>query len=153
MNNEKIIQTLSSLAQIDLNAAAVYETALQGIDVSDTDIRDRIDSFRDDHCRHWDVLARHLSWTGGVAPDALDETGRIQVEKTRATIREGTFGALKALFEEERLPYRTYSAIAAAPGFAGLPENVRAFLLRYFGDEMNHLSYIETKLKVSAGAR
>lgn len=142
--NEKIIDVLIDLAQLDIDAVAAYEQALEKID--DNEIYENINTFKNDHIRHVDELSHLIRKLGGTPPEMTKDLKGYLIEgMTFLRSVTGTKGALKAMESNEKITNNNYKkAIENNPG---LPEDIEAILQNNYNDEKRHLEYIEMILK------
>lgn len=137
---EKIINILSELAQLDIDAVQAYEQALDRIDV--VDIYNEINNFKNDHVRHIDDLNAMISKLGG---DPLDRSvkdfkGYLIEGMTFLKSITGTKSALSAMRSNEETTNKNYkNALEMHPD---LPDDARQLLEKNYSDEKRHLAYI-----------
>ena len=67
MEKSEIIDKLSSLLKLDVDAVQSYEKTLEKID--EKDLYDQIALFRDDHVRHVDDLSAVIEKLSGTPPE------------------------------------------------------------------------------------
>jgi uncharacterized protein (TIGR02284 family) len=139
-----VIEVLSDLVQLDVDATYAYEQALKQID--DKKIYADIEGFRDDHLRHIDELSALIKELGGTPPDkSRDLKGFVIEGFTALRSVTGTKGALSAMEGNEKLTNKNYqSAIDDNPDFS---TRVMNLLKKNYGDEQRHLHYIQSTLK------
>ena len=148
MNNDliKILNILTDLAQLDIDAVYAYEQAIEQI--NEVEVRENIMSFRDDHNRHIDELGDMIVKKGGLVPERKRDFKGFVIEGfTALRSMTGTYGALRAMEINEKTTNRNYkSALDENPD---LPEDVIALLEKNYSDERRHLAYIQnTVLKL-----
>ncbi len=140
----KIIDALSDLAQLDIDAVYAYEEALKNID--DSEIFKNIDSFRLDHLRHIDDLSALIVKQGGTPPKKTkDFKGYIIKGFTSLRSMTGTFGALKAMKENEKTTNKTYKK--ALDENKDFPPEILILFEANYNDEQKHLLYIMNVLE------
>lgn len=143
MEKSKVIKMLSDLIQMDVDAAGVYEKAIQGAE--DRLVRERLAKFQETHRRHIENLAQAVEDLGGEPPDASPDIKGI-FREALAAIRaagSGTEGSLKALKATEEETSRRYLETISLD----LPPEVKDMLRKHSSDERIHLDYVETNLK------
>lgn len=138
MTNQEIADKLSSLVQLDIDAAHAYGQAIEKADAPE--VREHLMRFRDDHNNHVHELSRIIREIGGMPPDySWDFKGFLIEGFTALRSITGTDRALKAMKTNEELTTKTYREACALP----LPPTIKAVVERNYGDEQRHLHYIE----------
>jgi rubrerythrin len=143
MNDKAMVAKLSSLAQLDIDAAYTYEQAMKVQE--NMDILRALESFQNDHLRHVEELSALIQQFGGDAPKLeRDIKGVVLEGMTRIAGFVGKEGALAAMMSNETL---TNYAYKSALSIKDLPADVRALLERNQTDETRHFDYITSALK------
>jgi uncharacterized protein (TIGR02284 family) len=141
MKNSKVIDTLKSLMQLDVDASHAYTQAVESIDVDA--IRDRLKEFRGDHERHVDDLSACIRRLGGKPPERRRDWKGFLIEGFTAVRGvTGTEGALKAMEGNEETTNRRYGDALAVE----MPGDVRALVQHNYDDEKRHLAYVRDKI-------
>ncbi len=150
MERDELIRKLHSLAQLDTDAVAVYDEALEH--VTDDDVRKRFEEFQGEHRYHADQLTSAIERLGAERPSFEEDfTGRMAEWVTAIRSQRGTQGALHAMETAEHYHNRHYDeAVAWDVGDAELAQ----MLQQFDDDEKRHLAFIEERLgkKVTSGA-
>jgi len=144
MNRDGIVDILTDLTQLDIDAVFAYEQALERID--EEAIYKEIASFRDDHLRHVDDLSELIRKYGGTPPERSRDFKGFFIEGfTAMRSITGTRGALSAMQDNEKTTNTTYkTALAEHPD---LPEDALTLLQKNYADEKRHLSFITNALE------
>jgi uncharacterized protein (TIGR02284 family) len=139
--NQKGMDTLKSLMQLDIDAVHAYSQAIDKIDHAR--VREQLIAFRRDHERHIADLSDVIVRLGGDPPErARDFKGFLIEGFTALRSMTGTEGALKAMKGNEETTnkhYRDALELDFSP-------DVRAIVQRNYGDEKRHLAYVEDAL-------
>ncbi|MDF2690533.1 MAG: ferritin-like protein of unknown function [Gammaproteobacteria bacterium] len=147
MNNQEIVNKLSKLIQLDIDASEAYKQALQKID--HMAIHTSICQFREDHLRHIDNLSAIIQELGGKVPDYKQDLKGYLIEGfTALRSVTGTEGALKAMQGNEKLTNRVYKEATSLD----LPVHVMQLVQQNYADEQRHLRYIEQVLETKPWA-
>lgn len=143
MEKKRIIHLLQNLSHLDIDAWHAYGQATEKIENA-LDVRDTLNRFRGDHHRHIADLATKIRELGEEPPNVSpDFKGFLLQGFTSLRSLTGTQGVLAAMQTNEKLTNRKY---AAALEEEGLPSDIRALLEAHYGDEREHLRYIEDRL-------
>jgi uncharacterized protein (TIGR02284 family) len=138
-NNSKsqLIESLSSLVQLDIDAYFAYETAIEMIDADRVKLM--LSRFKKDHRRHISVLSTLITSLGGSPPEmSRDLKGYLIDGYTQLRSVTGTVGTLKAMSSNEKLTSSTYRKALDWD----LPPDIRAIVERNEQDEAYHLRMI-----------
>ncbi len=145
MEKDEVAKKLASLAQLDIDAVHAYEQAIEKVDVAH--VKEQLVKYKDDHDRHIRELSAVIRRLGGTPPDySPDFKGFLISGFTSLRSITGTEGALKAMKTNEKLTNKNYKD---ATGWDLDPE-ARQIVDNAYGDEKNHLSYIEKTLDTEA---
>jgi rubrerythrin len=150
MEQSELLDKLHSLAQLDTDAVAVYDEALESVD--DEEVRKSFERFQAEHRYHASWLVDTIERIGGSRPEmSVDLVGRMVDWVTSLRSRSGTHGALKAMQTAERYHNRRYSD---AMTWDVDDPDVANMIRRFDEDERRHLSFVEERLgvTVSTGA-
>jgi uncharacterized protein (TIGR02284 family) len=141
MHSQDIIDRLSSLMQLDIDASYAYGQAIDNI--KDPAIKNELIMFRDDHERHITDLSLAITNLGGTPPArSRDFKGFLIEGFTALRSMMGTEGALKAMQGNEQLTNKMYSNALSLD----LSPAVRDIVERNYRDEQRHLAYINEAL-------
>jgi len=141
MAENKVIDQLNSLIQLDIDAAHAYKQALSQID--DKIIKDKIEIFRNDHQRHISDLSKEVRALGGTPTEfSRDFKGFLIEGFTALRSVTGTDGALSAMKQNEELTNSTYRDAVNWD----LPASAKSIVEKNAGDEELHLRYITETL-------
>ena len=143
--DKSTLQQLNALIQLDIDAVAAYDKAVQHIE--DSQIAGRMRMFRGDHERHIDDLSRLVSNHGGEPPKRSADLKGLLIEGfTALRSVSGTDGALKAMETNEKTTTGKYREAQKWP----VPPDIKAMLEDSLNDEVQHLEYIQSLLHVTA---
>ena len=142
MNENNLIEALSNLVQLDIDAVHAYDQALKEID--DPVIKDRLLKFQDDHRNHISGLSTQIEKLGGQPPEYSKDIKGYVIEAF-AAIRSftGLKGALAAMKTTEEITNRYYGEVVSWQ----TPSAVKEVMRTYFSEEKVHLDYITSNLK------
>jgi rubrerythrin len=145
MNTLQTAAHLASLMHMDLDAVQVYDEALEH--VTEDDVREHFEGFRDEHDYHATVLAAEIRRLGHTPPEPREDfAGHFAEMVTALRSVSGTSGAIGAMRTAERYHNRRYRQAQSLDVDAELKE----VLARFFDDEQRHLEYCEKKLAAHA---
>lgn len=138
-DTEKLLKQLQSLAHLDIDAVAAYNTAIGHIDL--IDVKQQLTAFRGDHEQHVSDLAPWIERLGGKVPRRTpDLKGFIIQGFTAVRSLMGNEGALKAMKGNEEIANKAY---AEALEQREMPADVRLVIEKNRTDELRHLNYIK----------
>ena len=138
MEIKKLLEKLTDLAQLDIDAVHAYTEALSHIDNSE--IYQKIHSFKQDHINHIENISSLIKKFGGTPPEhKKDFKGYLIEGFTSLRSITGTIGALKAMESNEKLTNKVYKEALVEKD---LPTDVLETLQNNYKDEVNHLKYI-----------
>jgi len=142
MNEKNLIEALSNLVQLDIDAVHAYDQALKEID--DPIIKDRLLKFQEDHRNHISGLSKKIKELGGQPPQYSQDIKGYVIEAF-AAIRSftGLKGALAAMKTTEEITNRHYGEVVSWEA----PSAVKEVMRTYFSEEKVHLDYITSNLK------
>ena len=142
MDTKDMVKRLSSLVQLDIDAAHSYGQAIDEIDVPG--IRQQVAQFRDDHLRHINELSEVIRNYGETPPEySRDIKGFVLEGFTAIRSLTGTEGALKALHTNEKITNRMY---ADARTWDLLSDAKNTVEINY-SDEQRHIRYLEEAIE------
>ena len=142
MNDKNLIEAMSNLVQLDIDAVHAYDQAVREID--DKIIRDRLLKFQYEHRNHISGLSKQIENLGGQAPERSQDLKGYVIEAF-AAIRSftGLKGALNAMKTTEEITNRYYGEVVSWEA----PPDVKEVLRTYFSEEKIHLDYITNNLQ------
>jgi hypothetical protein len=132
-----LIKLLSGLIEVDLNAIAAYESAIERVGSGSN--RRQLRAFLEDHERHVDALSEQVAFLGGVPPAEGDLKSLLSRGRVLVANFAGDAGILKAMRHNERPPLVSYRDAVLLPA---LPAGIRSVLNRALSDEMRHSGFI-----------
>jgi len=142
MEKTEIVERLTDLARLDIDAFHAYGQAIKNIEYED--MRQKMTDFQDDHRRHVDTLSSMIRDFGGTPPEfSRDFKGYLIEGFTALRSITGTKGALEAMETNEILTNRKYGEAAEAP----FPEDVGKIMRAHLDHEKAHLSWIRMVLQ------
>lgn len=141
IDRETVINELNKLINLDYDAIAAYEAAIERL--NNAEYRERLREFRDDHQRHTRNLGECLAKFGGKAATS----GDIRKILTKGKVILGTInhdrGVLEAMRSNEDQTNRFYEEalekLEDEPAVAGI-------LLRNLEDERRHRLWLVSTL-------
>ncbi|HBG26513.1 MAG: hypothetical protein A2Y10_00955 [Planctomycetes bacterium GWF2_41_51] len=140
---EEIYEKLSSLIQLDIDAANAYDQAIEKCD--DALVREHLETYKEDHQRHIDELSAYLTDYDMEPPEEKPDFKGVLIEGfTAMRSVTGTEGALKAMRTNEKLTNKKYNE--AMDWDVDL--DAKDIIMRGYEDEKTHLIYIEEQLSV-----
>jgi hypothetical protein len=141
MKTQEIVEELSRLVQLDIDAVQAYDAALSAL--GQGPIATELSLFKVDHQRHVLELSQLIMGLGYNPPEVKpDAKGALLKGLTGLRARLGPEQALLAMRSNEQLTTSMYAKALAKP----FPEQVLDVVRRGHGDEGRHLAYIERAL-------
>lgn len=143
MNNSEVIEKLSSLMKIDMDAIRTYEKVIEKI--PDNDIKDHLVKFKNDHFKHVNALESVIKDLGGTPPKrdidlkGLFLTGGVMLEQLF-----NAENALRVLKSGEEVINKAYDQSVTKE----FPVEIRSLLDIHNRDELEHLRYISYAIDV-----
>lgn len=142
METDTLVEQLSSLMQLAIDAVHAYGQAIKNIDVPS--VREQLISFQGDHERHIRELSECIRGYGAQPPEySRDFKGFLIQGFTAIRSGTGTAGALRAMKSNEEKTNQHYNEALSWD----LPADVRALVQRNYEDERRHLRYVEQALQ------
>jgi uncharacterized protein (TIGR02284 family) len=141
LSQQKIIDELNEVLQIDIDAVGAYQTAIDSI--NDFEIKRQLLQFKTDHERHVTDLNGLVLRFGGDPHKRPDLRGVVRKGFTKVAGLVGIEATLRAMLSNERLTNDVYSRHVGKP----FPPDVLEVLRRNYGDEQRHFAWIETALR------
>jgi len=142
MNRENMVERLTQLAQLEIDANYTYQLVIDKID--DEVMRDRLGFFEEQHQAHIERLSEEITELGGRPPDLSPNIkGYLIGAVTTLMSTAGDTGALQALkLVEEQTTDQYQTALKWEA-----TDRVREIVKRHFSDEKIHLDYLTNNLK------
>ena len=134
-----VISELNELIQLDYNAVAAYQQAIEACD--HVEVKGTLGVFMSDHERHIANLSSQVIALGGTPPAGQDFTGKL-LEGFTSIASHGDQSALLSMRGNEELTNRKYSSTLELV----LPEGARAVVEQNYQDEQRHLAWIKDAL-------
>jgi rubrerythrin len=137
LDDDGLVEVLSSLAELDAEAAAAYDAAIEAI--ADDDMTRILRVFRQDHLRHVRELNEVIERRGGDPVDeqlAPDQSFLGHLAGTAAIL--GAKSLLVAMISSEMLTNGTYLSMLELPADDDLVD----LLERNYADEQRHLRWL-----------
>lgn len=140
---------LASLAQLDCDATAAYDKALDHVESED--VKSAFAHFRDQHAHHQEELSAAIVRLTGQAIDLREDLlGHVAEWMVQVRSMRGEHSALEAMRTAERHHVNRYREAAE---WRTEDEHVDALLKRFLAEEEHHLQFIEQKLGAMEAAR
>ncbi len=143
MDNSELIEKLSSLMKIDIDASKTYEKVIEKI--RDNDVKDHLIKFKNDHLNHIESLESTIRKLGGTPPKRdIDLKGLFL---TGAVLLDQLFNsenALRALKTGEEVINKAYDQSVTKE----IPADIRSLLDIHNRDELEHLRYISYAIDI-----
>jgi hypothetical protein len=143
MDNKEIIDKLSSLMKIDVDAISTYKKVIEKI--PESEIKEHLVKFKNDHQTHVDSLKAAIKNLGGTPPQLdVDLKG---IFLTGAVMLEQLFNsenALRVLKSGEEAINKAYDQSITKE----LPVEIRSLLDIHNRDELEHLRYISYAIDI-----
>jgi uncharacterized protein (TIGR02284 family) len=142
MKEKELLDAISNLVQLDIDAVHAYKQALKEVD--DPIMKDRLQKFQAEHQNHIEVLSEKVADLGGQPPKASQDFKGYVIEAF-AAIRSftGLKGALRALKTTEEITNRQYGEVVSWEA----PAELKDLLRQYFSEEKIHLDYLTSNLE------
>ena len=139
VGTEDTIQDLvKNLILLERDAIAAYETTIEKL--SDSTIAGQIESFRQDHLQHLDVLNEMAAETGAEAPLEGDMKQMLTTGKVTLAGMMGDGAILKAMKTNEDDTVTAYDRAAA---HRDAITKAKAFFEKALADERRHREWME----------
>ncbi len=141
MNNSDLAKKLSSLAQLDVDAAHAYSQAIDEVDIPS--VREHLSKYRNDHDLHYSELSTEIRKLGAEPPEYSRSFKGFLIEGfTSVRSATGTKGALEAMETNERLTNRKYQDATTWD----VPAQTALLIRKNYQDEQTHLQFIRNAL-------
>ena len=143
--NEKIIDKLNDLIQLDHDAIEAYDAAIERL--NNRNVSQKLMEFRNDHERHTRNLSAQVSRLGGTPAHGPDikrflTKGKVVI----ADIVAADHTILAAMLANEEVTNKQYEAMLKTEG---LDVEARDVVEKNLGDERRHRDWISRQMKVN----
>lgn len=135
---DTIRDLVTNLILLERDAIAAYETTISRL--TDPALSSQIESFRQDHLQHLDVLTQIAAETGADAPQEGDMKKMLTTGKVALAGLLGDASILKAMRSNEEDTVTAYQRASEHPD--ALPQSL-AFFRKALADECRHRDWME----------
>ncbi|MFC3631722.1 DUF892 family protein [Paracoccus angustae] len=135
---DNIRDLIRNLILLEHDAIAAYESTVARL--SDPSLSQQVESFRQDHLQHLDVLREMAAETGVEAPTEGDMKQMLTTGKIALADLFGDSAILKAMATNEN---DTVTAYERASGHPDAIEKSRAFFQKAHADELRHREWMQ----------
>lgn len=138
-DSKEIISDLNDLIELDYDAAAAYESAIEKLE--EQGLKNQLGKFLKDHQDHIEVLSEHVRKEGG-EPSAGPDMKRF-LTKGKVAIAElgGDDSILKAMVLNEEVTNKAYENESSKT----YPPHIQSTLEKNLADERRHREWLKTK--------
>ncbi|MBA3814147.1 MAG: ferritin-like domain-containing protein [Alphaproteobacteria bacterium] len=136
------IDALLELVQLDYDAAAAYEAAINRIDRED--YKDVLKNFKKDHENHIKVLSEYLETKGEIPPEGPGLKSLLTQGKVVLADLVGATTVLRALRSNEE---DTNTAYERLNNYEAIPEEIGRALENGLEDERRHAAWLDKTLE------
>lgn len=140
-DSKQIISDLSDLIELDYDAIAAYQSAIERLD--NVEYKTQLTEFLGDHERHVEELGKLVSSEGGTPPTGGDAMQILTKGKVVIAGLVGDETILKAMNANEKATNTKYEE-AVNTGYA---EHIQAVLRQGLSDERRHKDWLEATLE------
>lgn len=140
-DTEAIVAKLNKLIELDYDAIAAYQQAVERLD--NVEFCETLAIFKNDHHRHVEVLGTLVKTLQGTPPTGGDAKRLLTQGKVMLAELTGDKAILKAMRSNEEQTNKAYAE--ALEEFADSSE-IQATLRRNFDDEKKHKAWMENAL-------
>jgi len=143
MDNKEIIDKLSSLIRLDIDAVQSYDAVVGK--VNEQDIRETLEQFKENHNRHIESLSGIVKRLGGTPPSRGPDIKGLFFEGI-ALVRSlgGTEGVLRGLQPGEKTADKAYEEAMGE----NYPADIKAAIEVNFMDQQRQARYLENAINV-----
>jgi uncharacterized protein (TIGR02284 family) len=146
-NAAQLIKQLNSLIALDYDAIEAYEAAIARM--NELNDKAQLTRFLGDHQRHVVDLVPLVRELGGEPTTKADFKKILTKGKVLLGGLVGDRAVLEAMKSNEETSTKTYRSAIEDHAF---PDHMRTVLERNFADEQRHLSWLEQRSSLGAGA-
>lgn len=140
-DSKQIITDLNDLMEVDYDAIAAYQSAIERLD--NADYKAKLTEFMGDHKRHIEELSKVVRDEGGTPPTEGDAMKILTKGKVVIAGLVGDETILKAMNANEKVTNTKYEDAVEA----GYAEQIQSLLHKGLSDERRHKEWIETTLE------
>ena len=141
LSQDKIIEELNEVLQIDIDAVGAYQAAIDRI--HELPIKQQLESFKADHERHVIDLKAIVQRCGGTPEKAPDIKGMMRKTMTALAGLVGAEACLRAMMSNERATNDVYARHVQK----AFPPDILDVLRRNFADEQRHFAWVQSALQ------
>lgn len=138
LNSEQLINDLNDLIELDYDAIAAYESAIEKLEAQG--LKNQLNTFLEDHQKHIINLSQHVREAGGEPADGPDMMKILTMGKVALAQLAGDGGILKAMRINEEVTNKTYEHEAAKD----YPPDIQSTLDSNLADERRHRKWLDT---------
>lgn len=142
VDSKTVIKDLNNLIELDYDAIAAYEAAIERLDNSD--YKAKLTEFLGDHKRHIEELGGAVKAEGGTPEESGDAKKILTKGQVVIANLGGDDAILKAMKMNEDQTNSKYEKAVEK----GYPEPVQALLRKGLADERRHRAWIESTLEL-----
>lgn len=135
---DNIRDLVRNLILLERDAIAAYESTIERL--SDTSLSQQVESFRQDHLQHLNVLQEMAGETGAEAPQQGDMKQLLTTGKIALADMLGDAAILKAMATNENDTVTAYERASAHPDAI---EKSRSFFQKALADEQRHREWMQ----------
>lgn len=141
LNKDSIIKKLSDVVELDYDAVAAYQEAIQRLE--NTTFKSRLTEFVKDHERHISDLSEVIRQEGGTPPDSGDFKKILTKGKVQLADLAGDEAILKAMKTNEDQTNSKYESMVEE----AFPDHIHTILTKGLEDERRHRAWIVTTIE------
>lgn len=141
MNAKEVISDLNDLIQLDYDAIAAYQSAIERLDTAG--YKAQLTDFMGDHKRHVKELSEVVRSEGGTPATEGDAMKILTKGKVVIAGLVGDEAILKAMRVNEEVTNTKYEDAVEE----GYPEQIQALLRQGLADERRHKDWLETTIE------
>lgn len=142
LDSNTVIKDLNNLVELDYDAIAAYEAAIERLD--SPDYKAKLTDFLGDHQRHIQELGTAIQREGGTPEESGDAKKVLTKGQVVIANLGGDDAILKAMKRNEDQTTDKYEKAVEK----GYPEHIQSLLERGLADERRHKSWIESTLNL-----
>lgn len=138
LNSEEIISNLNDLIELDYDAIAAYESAIEKLE--EQGLKNQLGDFLKDHQNHIANLSQYVRQAGGEPAEGPDMIKILTTGKVALAQLGGDHLILKAMRINEEVTNKTYEHEAAK----NYPPDIQSTLDNNLADERRHRKWLDT---------
>ncbi len=139
LDSKDIISGLNDLIELDHDAAAAYESAIEKIE--EQGLKNQLSAFLNDHNEHIDALSQHVREEGGEPSKGADMKKLLTTGKVAIAELGGDDAILKAMVANEEVTNKSYDTEVSK----NYPPHIQSTLEKNLADERRHREWLKTK--------